>query len=164
MLLRAGMKNARVNGIATIALLLVGSGCATMTPPATNSGPALSSNGVQVAVVRQLCAPTQFGSLSQWVDETVELQVRNGSPDAVIVHRDKIHLLGPDGGAYSSGAGAGDLLTVAKGETQTFELTFTSHGGLLCTQAMRLDATGAMTARESPVVLGPVAFVPSRGI
>jgi hypothetical protein len=147
--------------LAVLMFILAGVGaCATMKPPATNSGPALSATGVEVAVLRQLCAETQFGTMSNWIDETVELQVRNESPEPVIVRRDRFRLIAPDGGAFSSGAASPDPLTLAKGAAQTFELTFSSRGALACTKAMRLDAGAAITARESPIALRPVSFVP----
>ena len=68
-----------------------------MKPPAMNNGPVLSSNGVQVAVLRQVCAETMFNAFETFINETVELQVRNGSPNPVRIHRDRIRLLGPIG-------------------------------------------------------------------
>ena len=57
--------------LATIAVLLAGTGaCATMKPPAMNNGPALSSNGVQVAVLRQMCGESSVTALDVWIDET----------------------------------------------------------------------------------------------
>ena len=145
----------------TIAVFLVGTGaCATMKPPAMNNGPALSSNGVQVAVLRQLCAETSFNAFETFVDETVELQVRNGSPNPVRIHRDKLRLLGPNGGVFTTGAGPTDFLTVGNGETQTFEVSFTARGELDCNKAMQLDPGAGITSQEAPVALRPVSFVP----
>jgi hypothetical protein len=160
------MAQYRMSRLLAIASVLVGIGaCATMRAPASNSGPARSSNGVQIAVVRQLCAESQpFGALSDWIDETVELQVRNGSPDPVNIHPDRFRLLGALGGAYRADPGSGmDPLTIAKGETQLLNLTFGGRGGydgLDCTQAMRLDPGAAITSRESAVALQAVSFVP----
>jgi hypothetical protein len=160
------MAQCRMSRLLAIAFVLAGVGaCATMTPPATNSGPAQSSNGVQMAVVRQLCAESQpFGALSDWIDETVELQVRNGSPEPVNVHPDRFRLVSSLGGSYRADPGrATEPLTIGKGETQILDLTFAGRGGydgLDCTQAMRLDPRGAIAVRQSPVALPAVSFVP----
>jgi len=151
----------RIERIATIAVLLAGTGaCATMKPPAMNNGPTLSTNGVQVAVVRQLCAESSVNAFENWIDERVELQVRNGSPGPVRIHRDKLRLLGPNGDVFTAGSSPTDLLTVANGGTETFEVTFTAHGGLDCGRLMQLDPSTAITSQESPVALPPVSFVP----
>lgn len=159
--LAAVMSQPRIERVMTIAAFLVGTGaCATMKPPVINNGPAQSSSGIQVAVLRQLCAETSVDLYDRLINETVELQVRNGSPEPVHVHRDKLRLLGPNGGVFTSDASPADLLTVAKGEEQTFEVTFTAHGGLDCSRAMQLDPTAAVTSQESPVALRMVSFVP----
>lgn len=155
------MPQLRIEHLTTIAVFLFGTGaCATMKPPAMNNGPALSSNGVQVAVLRQLCAETSLNAYETWIDETVELQVRNGSPNPLRIHRDKLRLLGPNGGVFTAGASPTESVTVANGETQTFEVTFTAHGELECTKAMQLDPSAGITSQESPVALRPVSFVP----
>jgi hypothetical protein len=158
------MLQPRITPTLTIACVLVGTGaCVTMKPPATNSGPALSANGVQIAVLRQACSQMQAieDVPSDSGDETVEIQVRNGSPEPVSVHRDRFRLLGPDGSALATVTSSpADPLEVAKGETQTFELQFATHG-LECTKEMRLDPDAGITLGESPVALRPVSFVPS---
>ena len=132
------MPKPRIEPLMTIAVFLVGTGaCATMKPPAMNNGPVLSSNGVQVAVLRQVCAETMVNAFETFIDETVELQVRNGSPNPVRIHRDKLRLLGPNGGVFTTGASALDFLTVGNGETQTFEVTL--HG----TRGARLQQSDA---------------------
>jgi hypothetical protein len=145
-----------------IATLLVGTGaCATMTPPAINSGPTLSSNGVQVTVLRQQCGDDLGSDLyNRWVNETVELQVKNGSPAPVGIHRDQFRLRAPSGRVFTSSGGPTDLLTIPNGETQTFQVTFTAHGELDCMKPMQLDPGPAITAQNSPVAMGPVSFVP----
>jgi hypothetical protein len=162
------MRQLRVVRVMAIGFLLAGVGaCATMRPPATSSGPAMSSNGVQIAVVRQICAESQpvGPMLGNWVDETVEVQVRNGSPQPVAIHLDRFRLLGPDGGVLASGADPSiEPLAVARGETRTVEVRFSSRGGLECTRPMRLDAGAGITSGEAPVVLGLVSFVPSRAL
>ena len=155
------MRQPQIERLIAIAALLAGTGaCVTMKPPAMNNGPALSTTGVQVAVVRQRCGESSVTALDNWIEETVELQVQNGSPGPVRIHRDKLRLLGPNGGVFTTGASPTDLLTVPNGGTQTFEVTFTAHGGLDCGRPMQLDPSAAITSQESPVALPRVSFVP----
>jgi hypothetical protein len=160
-----GMLYFRVRRIApiTVSLLFGAGACVTaMKPPVVNS-PASSKNGVEVAVLRQACSQTEpvdevpTGS----VDETVEIQVRNGSPEPLVVHPDRFRLLPADGTAPATvPSHAGEALTVAQGGTQTFEVEFTASGGLACTKAMRLDPDVGVTLRDAPVTLAPVPFRP----
>lgn len=150
-------------GVSSIAgLLLCAGGCVTLRPPAANSGPALSKDGVQVAVLRQACSQIEpvdevpTGS----IDETVEIQVRNGSPEPLTVHPDKFRLLGPEGSTLPAIAGSADALTVANGNAQTLQVRFTANTTLDCSKEMRLDAGPAITLRDSPVALQPVPFRP----
>jgi len=148
-----------------VASLVIGAGaCATLTPPMTSSGPAASPNGIQIAVLRQLCAVSQpFDAYTNWLDETVELEVQNGSSEPLNIHRDRFHLIGPDGSAVASRASA-DPLVLEKGAKQTVELTFSTrmgNGGLDCRKPMRLDSRAAITAREAPVAFREVSFVPA---
>jgi len=130
----------------------------------TSSGPAASPNGIQIAVLRQLCAVSQpFDAYTNWLDETVELEVQNGSSEPLNIHRDRFHLIGPDGSAVASRASA-DPLVLEKGAKQTVELTFSTrmgNGGLDCRKPMRLDSRAAITAREAPVAFREVSFVPA---
>ena len=104
-----------------------------------------------------------MGTIEHWLEETVQLQVRNGSGGSVSVQPDQFRLLAPDGTAFAGRNSSTDPVAVAKGETQTIELTFATRG-LDCSQAMRLDPAAAITAGNSPVVLGSVSFVPSRAL
>jgi hypothetical protein len=159
------MKQPSVICVAAIAAFLIGAGaCATtMKPPAVNSGPALSRDGIQVAVLRQACsqaAPVDEVPTAS-VDETIEIQIRNGAPEPIVVHPDRFRLIGPAGDAPAAvSSPAGDTLTVAQGGQQTFELQFTASSGLACTQEMRLDASPGITLRDSPVAVQPVPFRP----
>jgi hypothetical protein len=150
----------------TLLLLSAGACGATMKPPATNSGPALSSTGVQVTVVRQSCTPLQpFGPLWEWVEQAVEIQVRNGSLEPVHVYSDRFRLTGSDGSIFgTSQATSPSPLVVGKGETQTLEVTFAARAGLECSKPMWLDPSAGITSRDSSVVLAPIHFVPSRAL
>ncbi len=154
---------------AVLAALAVGGagGCVGMTPPAQNAGPALSDNGIQVAVVRQSCSQTPEPDDDGWdlVEANIEVQVRNGAPGAATVQRDRFRLLAPDGSALKTMTwGAADPLTVAGGASQTFDLRFMTHGGLECAKEMRLDLDSGIKLGESPVAFQPVAFTPERAL
>ena len=148
-----------------MAAVLIGVGaCATMKPPAVNSGPVLSKDGVGVALLRQSCSQTEpvdevpVGSL----DEAVEIEVRNGSPQPLTVHPDRFRLVAPgDGAPVTATSRSAEPLTVATGDTKTLQLQFTAQGrGLECSKEMQLDATAAITLGDSPVALQPVPFRP----
>jgi len=148
-------------------LLLAVGACATLAPPAQSTGPARSDKGIQLAVVRQGCSQTQEPDQYGWdlVEENVEIEVRNASPEPATVHREQFRLLGPDGSALRTLTWrAADPLMVAGGQVQTFELRYMTHGGLACTGEMRLDPGSGITLRESAVALRPVSFIPTRGL
>jgi hypothetical protein len=157
------MQRCRIRHVSWIGGLLLGACATTMKPPASNSGPVLSNDGVQVAVLRQACLQTQpvdevpTGS----VDETVEIQVRNGSPAPLTVRPDRFRLLGSDAvSPATTTSGSGDALTVVQGGAETFALQFSARNGLDCAKEMRLDPTAAITSHDSPVALAPVPFRP----
>jgi hypothetical protein len=141
--------------------------CAPLAPPAASGAPALSERGIQLAVSRQSCAETSEPDDYGWdlVEETVEVQVRNGSSDAATIQRDRFRLLTPDGGALAALTWrAADPLTVPGGASQTFQLRFMTRGGLECSREMRLDADSAIQVRAFPVAFQPVAFTPRRAL
>lgn len=149
----------------TLFLATVGSGCA-LAPPFRNSGPAVSQQGVQLAVTRQRCdqvdEPDEYG----WdlVETTLEVQIRNATPARLTVHRDAFRLLGPEGSALRTQTwGAADPLTIDGGTTGTFELRFMTRGGLECAGEMALDVDAALALPDGPVKIGSVKFVPARG-
>lgn len=151
----------------TSSLFLAAGGCAAMKPPARNGGPALSDQGIQVAVLGQSCSqmkePDEYG----WdlVEETVEVGVRNGSSEAATVHRDRFRLLTPDGYALRTITwSSAEPLQVAGGANQTFQLRFMSHGSLECGKEMRLDPDAGVTLREHPIAFAPVSFTPDRDL
>lgn len=146
---------------------LIAACATTMRPPATNSGPALSGAGVQVALLRQGCAQAREADDYGWdlVEESVEIEVRNSAAQPATVHRDRFRLLAPDGSALATSTwGAAEALTVPGGATQTFALRFMTHGGLDCAKPMRLDPDGGITLRETTVAFQPVSFIPTRGL
>jgi hypothetical protein len=141
-------------------------GCG-LRPPIQNSGPAVSREGVQVAVTRQGCSqsvePEQPGN--DLVEEILEVQVRNATPAPLTVHRDAFRLVTPEGYSLETVTfRAIDPLTIAGGETRTFELRYMTRGSLQCAREMRLEAGRSMTLGNNPVDVGVVRFIPSRAI
>jgi hypothetical protein len=135
-----------------------------LKPPVENSG-ALAKDGVQVAVVGQRCTETVE---PEWpganlVETVVELQVHNGGPAPVTVHRDQLKLRGLDGRKVPSGGWcAADPISVDAGQTKTFAVRFMTRGGMSCTKPMVLDADAGITVGAAPVQIGAVTFLPSK--
>jgi hypothetical protein len=148
-------------------VLMLSPACATLRPPAQGGGPAVSSEGVQIAVARQACAQTQEPDYyaNDLIETTLEVQVHNATPDPITVHRDAFRLMTPDGIALKTVTWrAVDPLTVRGGQTGTFELRFMTRGGLECAREMDLEADSGVTLRDKPIRIGGVHFVPSRTI
>jgi hypothetical protein len=150
-----------------VVLLALASACVTMRAPVQNSGPAVSREGVQVAVARQVCLQTQEPDYyaNDLIEATLEIQVRNATADPITVHRDAFRLVAPDGIALKPATWrATDPLIVNGGETGTFELRFMTRGSLECAREMQLEADSGVTLRDKPIHIGGVRFVPSRTI
>ena len=150
-----------------LALCGLASACVSMRPPIQSSGPASSREGVEVAVTRQGCSqivePEQPGN--DLVEEVVEIQVRNAATIPVVVHRDAFRLVAPDGASLETMTfRAVDPLTVAGGETRSFELRFMTRGSLQCAREMRLEAGRGVVREDRPIEIGAVRFRPSRAL
>ena len=80
------------------AALVLAPACASMRPPAQNDGPALSPEGVQLAVVEQSCTQTKETERpnSDLAEAIVEVEVRNPAPETVTINRTEFRLLTPD--------------------------------------------------------------------
>jgi len=153
--------------IISVALVLagVGSGCA-LVPPFKSSGPAVSKQGVTVAVTGQRCDQVQEPDEYGWdlVEATLEVQIRNASQAKLTVHRDAFRLLGPDGTALKTQTWrAADPVTIDGGATGTFELRFMTRGGLECKREMALDVDAGLALPDGAVKIETVKFVPARG-
>jgi hypothetical protein len=149
----------------TAALLLALAPACWMRPPVQNSGPAISREGVQLAVTGQQCTqtvePDQYGN--DLVEEIVEVEIRNATHTPLTVHRDLFHLVAPDGTALTTQTWrAFDPLTVEGGQTRTFELRFMTRGSLACGREMTLDANAGVRWPDRLIDVGGVRFVPSR--
>lgn len=162
------MPNAIVpRAVITAGLFLLTGGCAALKPPARNGGPTLSAQGIQIAVRAQSCSQVQEPDEYGWdlVEETVEIDVRNGSSELATVHRDRFRLLTPDGFALRTITWrSADPLHVPGGSNENFQLRFMTHGSLECGKEMRLDPDSGITLRERPVAFEPVVFTPDRNL
>jgi hypothetical protein len=142
-------------------------GCRALRPPVQNSGPAVSAEGVQLAVTGQDCTQVQEPDQhdNDLVEAVLEVQMRNGMSEPLLVRRDAFRLLAPDGTALRALTWrAADPLTITGGETRQFRLRFMTRGGLECAREMRLDAGSAVLLGDRPVHIQAIRFVPSRAL
>jgi hypothetical protein len=141
------------------------SACASMQPPAHTTGPALSREGVQLAIDRQACVQTKEPDFygNDLVEETLDIEVQNRTGEPVTIHRDAFRLLEPDGvGLATVTWRAVDPVTVGAGHSRTFELRFMTRGSLECGREMGLQAESGVVLRDHPVHLQGIRFVPDR--
>jgi hypothetical protein len=139
------------------------SACASMQPPAHTTGPALSREGVQLAVNWQACVQTKEPDFygNDLVEETLDVEVQNRTADPVTIHRDAFRLLEPDGvGLATVTWRAIDPVTVGAGQSRTFELRFMTRGNLECGREMGLEADAGVVLRDHPVHLQAIRFLP----
>ena len=147
------------------ALLALAPACALTLPPAArNSGPAVSREGVQVAVVGQLC--TESSDVEDDLDSDrasiiLTVQVRNTTNEPATVDRDKFILLAPENGSLSP------LMLrrhrpqlIGAGQALSFDLRFEPHGLNQCFHQFRLRANSGVILGDKVVHPGPVSFVP----
>jgi hypothetical protein len=133
-------------------------------PPVQN-GAAAVGDGVQVALLRESCSQTVEADWpgNDLVEATVELQVHNGAATPVSIRRDGFRLGGADGSAVRPATwGADEPMSLAPGQTQSFQVRFMSRGGLSCSAAMTLESPAAITKGDRPVNLAGVTFTPER--
>lgn len=133
-----------------------------LKPPARNSGPAVSREGVQLAVVKQRCEqlrePDQTDDL---VEIVMEVQVRNPTREAATIRRTDFRLIGDERFALKTSTwGAIDPITVEAGTDRTFDLRFMARGAVECSKEMRLDPGAGVLTKNQPLKLEPVRFVP----
>jgi hypothetical protein len=150
--------------VVSLATMILAPACAGMRPPAKNSGPALSREGVQLALLKQSCTQTQEPDQpdNDLAEAVVEVEVHNSAPDAVTIHRTEFRLLTPDGFALKTRTwGAADPLVLKGGETRAFEMRFMSRGSLECSRELQLDPGAAIFLGGKSVKMNAVSFVPS---
>src|SRR5437016_2632656 len=85
--------------IHALMVIAVGTGCAAMVAPARSSGIALSEEGIQLAVVGQVCKQSRSTSASTapLLDATLAIEVGNPTPGLVSVYPDRLILVAPGG-------------------------------------------------------------------
>jgi hypothetical protein len=151
-------------GLVSLCTLILAPACASMRAPARNSGPALSTEGVQLSVVKQSCTQTQEPDQpdNDLAEAIVEVEVRNAAPDAVTISRTAFRLLTPDGFALKTRTwGSADPLVLKGGKTRAFEMRFMSRGSLECGRVLRLDPGTGICLGGKSVKMNAVTFVPS---
>lgn len=146
-----------------IALPALAGGCATMGPPAQAATPAVSAEGVKVALLGENCTQSTESDWkgAQLVEVNVSVGISNPTSAPLLVHRDQFRLIGPDGTAVKTiTTGAADPVSVAPGQDPSFELRFMIRGGLRCTTPMVLETRGGVLAGDHPVTLASLRFQP----
>jgi hypothetical protein len=151
---------------AIVALVLFPA-CAGLKPPVQSTGPAVSPEGVQLAVKRQGCTQVSEPDFpgNDLIEEILEIQVGNLTATSLTVRPGAFRLVTAEGAALETVTWrAQDPLTIQGGDTRAFELRFMTRGGLECAREMRLEANAGLILRGGPVKLGAIRFVPSRAL
>jgi hypothetical protein len=148
-----------------VSLALSLGGCA-FHPPARNAGPAISAEGVQLAVTGQRCVESEEPDRrdNNLAEATLQIMVKNATAAPLTVHRDEFRLVtAAPRRAYLKTMtwGAADPLTVAGGATQTFELRFMNRGSLRCASDLLLTPDAGLAVADRPLKLAAIAFRPS---
>jgi hypothetical protein len=153
--------------LALASVLALAPACALTLPPAArNSGPAVSREGVQLAVVGQLC--TESSDVEDDLDSdhagiTLTVEVRNTTNEPAMVYRDRFLLFAPDNGSLSPLAIRRHRpQLVGAGQARSFELRFEPYGWNQCFHQLRLRANSGVILGNKVVHPGPVTFVPWR--
>lgn len=149
--------------IAAVVFPALAGGCATMGPPAQAAAPAVSPDGVKVALLGQSCVQSVESDWkgAQLVEVHVSVGVSNASAAPLVIHRDQFRLVAPDGTAVKTITyGAADPVSVAPGQEPSFELRFMTRGSLRCTTPMQLETRGGVLAGDRPVTLASLRFQP----
>jgi hypothetical protein len=133
-----------------------------LRPPIQNSGAVTTPDGIQVAVLGQSCSQTvdtdQPGN--DLVEMTVQIEVRNRTPQTLGVHRDGFRLTGADGRSIPTSTWfASKPMSLAPRQVQTFELRFMSRGGLSCSKEMTLESLSSIVRGTEPAKIGAIRFV-----
>lgn len=136
-------------------------GCAH-TPPQFTSGPTLAASGVSVALVSQACDqnkdPDFWGN--DLVELSVDLSLRNPTPQPVTIYRDRIRVLAPDGiAARTVTWKASEPIQLASAESVTIPLRFMNRGSLTCDGPLAMDLDTSIVANDKPLRLPPIRFV-----
>ena len=148
-------------GVTTLGATTVAWECG-LRPPVQNSGVVTTPEGVQVAVLGQSCSQTVEPELpgNDLVEMTVQIEVRNGTSQALGLHRDGFRLTGADGRSIPTSTWfASKPISIAPHQVETFELRFMSHGGLSCSKEMTLESPSAIVRGTEIAKIGAIRFV-----
>ena len=148
--------------LSSLALALT-SACAGLVPPVQSSGPSVSQEGIQFAVIDQRCTQSEepVRANSDSSEELVAVQVRNLTRDPVTISRDEFRLMTLEGHALKpSSLGMVSPLILDAGQTSVFQLRFTDQGELRCASELVLDPGSGFRVGNRSLKLGVVRFVP----
>jgi hypothetical protein len=152
--------------LCVVSILALGPSCMPLSPTPPTVAPAVSPEGVRVAVVAQACTESQDHDDrgEDLAEASVRVEVQNASGAGATVHREQFRLRTPDGFALKPQTwGAAEPVAVSAGATQRFELRFMARG-LACAREVRLDPSSGVRLGDKPVALAAVRFVPSARI
>jgi len=142
--------------------------CGYSTPYQT-SGPALSKEGVQIAIAGDSCYVNRTGEqFPTTVDDdelhlSVSLQVNNESNHVALLSPERFQLVENQAGnrivihPHESG-----VLPVQPGETKMVSLDFDQQAELDCHHGLALEAPGAVAIEGTLVAIQPIQFQPAR--
>jgi len=143
-------------------LILACTSACALSPAVRTSGPAVSKEGVRVAVVGQHCdGSTEPDYPTDVVDLTLALRVTNATPEAALVQTARLGLMAAEATKSAIEVSNADAqFVLAPGTERTFEIRFKTRELLRCSQAMRLDLARAVSIDGQTVDLGVITFVP----
>lgn len=160
--------NSRIVFASSLVLSGLAASCGYSTPYHA-SGPALSKEGVQIAIVGDQCYVNRTGEQYPTAvndDElhlNVNLQVRNESNHAALLSREKFQLVENKAGEriviHPDELGA---LVVRPGETKMVSLDFDQQGEMDCHHGLALEAPGAVAIEGAQLAFQPIQFQPAR--
>jgi hypothetical protein len=137
--------------------------------PYQTSGPALSKEGVQIAIVGDRCYVNRSGEqypTSVSDDElhlNVNVQVKNDSNQVAWLSPAAFQLVENKAGdrivmhPHESGT-----LSMSPGETKVLSLDFDQEGDVDCHHGLALEAPRAVAIEGTQIALSPIQFRPSR--
>ncbi len=139
------------------------------TAPYQNSGPALSQEGVKIALVGERCYVNRSGEQypTTIVDDElhvgVDLKVTNQSDQVATLALENFQLEETAGGEHAvmhpqeSGS-----VALSPGQSTDVALDFADKAELDCHHDLKLDSQGAIAIQGRPASLASIHFQPSR--
>lgn len=147
-----------------LAVLTLVPACAmTWLPPARTTGPSVSREGVQVAVLAQVCAQADNpeDSLDEdHADLQVRVEVHNAAADQVTAYPERFRLVAPGEEVLKPVTWSGDdSVPLQPNETRSFRLRFLPFGWRQCHLEMRLESSDGVTLGGKALRIGVITFV-----